>query len=403
MRIVLVSQEYPPETAHGGIATQTYLKAHGLASLGHEVLVISHAIDHKRSEYRDGDVSVTRIPGFEDRFSIGTEAARWVTYSVAVAEEMSRLNAKSPIQIIDFPEWACESYIHLLNRQEWNHIPTVIQLHGPLVMFAHTMGWPEIDSELYRVGTAMEGTCLRLADAVFSSSSCSANWCAAHYGLDRDEIPILHTGIDCELFRPVDVPKAKRPTIIFVGKLERNKGIAILLEASLQLTKDFPDLQVRILGSGNPVLIGELRAQAIAAGAPDLLDLQGFVGREDLPAQLSSAHVFAAPSEYEGGPGFVYLEAMACGLPVIACEGNGASEVITNAKHGYLVPPKNSDALVTALRELLSDRRKREEMGGNGRLYVREKANTKDRIRKLEAFYSSVACCSLAASARTSA
>src|SRR5260370_1239897 len=132
------------------------------------------------------------------------------------------MNAKSPMQIIDFPEWACEIYIHLLNRQEWNHIPTVIQLHGPLVMFAQTMGWPEIDSEFYRAGTAMEGTCLRLADAVFSSSSYSANWCAAHYGLDRDEIPILHTGIVTDLVRPLDVPKAKRLTILFVCKLERS-------------------------------------------------------------------------------------------------------------------------------------------------------------------------------------
>jgi len=62
MRIALVSQEYPPETAHGGVGTQTYLRAHGLASLGHKVFVISHSVNEQRQEYTDNSVQVIRIP-----------------------------------------------------------------------------------------------------------------------------------------------------------------------------------------------------------------------------------------------------------------------------------------------------------------------------------------------------
>ena len=85
MRIALVSQEYPPDTAHGGIGSQTYLKAHGLARLGHRVHVLSHGTDGERRGYRDGEVSVTRIPGPDYRLPIHTEPARWLAYSAEVA------------------------------------------------------------------------------------------------------------------------------------------------------------------------------------------------------------------------------------------------------------------------------------------------------------------------------
>ena len=112
---------------------------------------------------------------------------------------------------MDLPEWGGEGYVHLLNRTPWKNIPTVVQLHGPLVMFAHTMGWPDLDSEFYRVGTMMEATCVRLADAVYSSSQCSIDWCAKHYGLDSRNVSVLHTGVDVDHFRPLPDPERGSP------------------------------------------------------------------------------------------------------------------------------------------------------------------------------------------------
>jgi len=155
MRIALVSQEYPPETAHGGVGTQTYLRAHGLASLGHEMFVISHSVDEKRHEYADDSVQVIRISGLDRYLPIYTEPVRWLTYSAAVAVEVAQLHARKPLDLVVFPEWGGEGYIHLLNQTEWNRIPTVVHIHGPIVMFAHTMDWPEFDSELYRTGSLM--------------------------------------------------------------------------------------------------------------------------------------------------------------------------------------------------------------------------------------------------------
>jgi glycosyltransferase involved in cell wall biosynthesis len=321
--------------------------------------------------------------------AVHTEAADWLGYSAEVAAALDALHARTPLDLVDFPEWGAEGYVHLLNRTEWNRIPTVIHLHGPLVMFAHTMGWPEIHSEFYRVGSAMEGTCLRLADAVFSSSRCSADWCARHYGLQSDRVPVLHTGVDTQQFAPRDVPKAERPTIVFAGKLVRTKGVHVLVEAACQLAREFHDLHLRLLGRGDPKLVAELQEKA--ANNPGLLDIAGFVERAELADHFSRAHVFAAPSQYEGGPGFVYLEAMACGLPVIACEASGAAEVVRHGENGLLVPPQNVEALVAALRSLLSDPSRREAIGQRARKFVVAEADSPSCLKKLEAFYVGVA------------
>lgn len=376
MRIALVSQEYPPRP-HGGIGSQTRLKALGLAGRGHDVHVIAHGPDGSRQEYRENEIRVTRIPGGDDRLSIHNEAVRWLTWSVEVAVVLADLHSKAEFDLIDFAEWGGEGYVHLLNRVPWSYTPTVIQLHGPLVMFAHTMGWPDVDSEFYRVGMHMEETCLRLADAVFSSSRCSIEWCARHYGLDPAAAPVLHTGVDVDLFKPRKDVSRTHPTIVFVGKLVKNKGVDLLVDAAIQLRKQFPDLQLWLVGRGEPSFVRGLQERVDSVGAAGLLQMKGFVERERLAELLPCAHVFAAPAVYEGGPGFVYLEAMACGLPVIACGGSGASEVIQPGVTGLLVPPGEVEPLQEALYRLLSDREMRDAMGERGRDYTVREADSR--------------------------
>ena len=139
MRIGLIAQEYPPDTAKGGIGTQTYLKAHGLTALGHNVRVISRSAVKQRSVHEAEGIRVIRVPS--TWMPVYTELADWLSYSQRVAEEIAAQHAHEAFDILDFPEWACEGYVHLLNRSEWNWIPTVLHLHGPLVMLARTLGW----------------------------------------------------------------------------------------------------------------------------------------------------------------------------------------------------------------------------------------------------------------------
>ena len=353
MKIALVSQGYSPETAGGGIASQTLAKANGLAEMGHNVWVISRSLMDERYERIDGNVMTIRIPGFEDRLPEMTDAVQWLSRSVDVAAEIDALNRSVGLDIIDFPEWGAEGYVWLLNRTEWNHVATVIHLHGPLVMLAHTINYPEPDSEFYRVGSHMEGTCIRMADAVYSSSRCSAEWIDKYYGKPSASIPTIHMGIDTSVFKPLDVPKNSYPTIVFVGKIVQNKGVEELIEAVGTLTAELPDLRLRLIGRGDERYINRLRKMASRSSSSSFLDFAGFVEMASLPEELNRAHVFAAPSYYEGGPGFVYLEAMACGLPVIGCSGSGVEEIICDCHNGFLADPGDVGSLVSALRSTL--------------------------------------------------
>ncbi|GEO11774.1 glycosyltransferase family 4 protein [Segetibacter aerophilus] len=389
LKIALVSQEYPPETARGGIGSQTYMKAKGLSALGHQVFVISRS-DTDRYEKIDGDICVIRIPGMEDYMYEMTDIVEWITHSVVVAAEIDALNKRVGLDIIDFPEWAAEGYVYLLNRTKWYDVPSVIQLHGPLAMFGYAMGWPEITTDFFRTGTQMEATCVRLADAVYSSSACSTEWINKYYDPQKSDIPTIHLGVNTETFKPQPVAKNERLTIIFTGKIVKNKGVEELVEAAANLVEDFPGIQLRLVGRGQEKYIAHLKGIASGLGASELLDLPGFVDKESLALELSKAHIFCAPSYYEGGPGFVYLEAMACGLPVIGCSGSGVDEIINSGENGLLVPPKDTKKLEEALRKLLIDGELLNRMAVNAREYILREADSRICLSRLEEYYYSV-------------
>ncbi len=390
MKIALVSQEYPPETARGGIGSQTYSKSNGLADLGHKVFVISRSIDSHRHETIENNITIIRIPGMDSTFFEMTDIVQWLTHSIVIAAEIEALHKREGVDIIDFPEWAAEGYTYLLNRTDWKTVPVVVQLHGPLVMFGQVMGWPDINSSFYKIGTQMEAACVQLADAVYSSSECSAQWIRKYYNFNKASIPVIHLGIDTIKFAPQSVPNNNSPTIIFIGKITQNKGVEELVDAALRLVKEFPGLHLRMIGRGEKNFIYHLQDKANKHGISDLLDFAGFIQKEDLPLELSKANVFCAPSYYEGGPGFVYLEAMACGLPVVGCSGSGIDEIVTSGETGFLVLPKDSKALEEALRTILADVKLGESMGTKAREYVLKEADSKTCLRKLESYYLSV-------------
>ena len=392
MRVALVSTEYPPETAHGGIATQTHAKAVGLAALGHAVHVVSHSVDDRRHVVVDaGSVEVIRIPGFDAVMPLHTEIARSLTWSALVAAEVARLNDRVGLDVVDFPDWGNESHLHLLNRTPWSRLPTVIHLHGPLSMLAERIGWPEPGSELQRIGTAIEGDCLRLADAIISSSRCSADWIARRHGIDTRGVPIIHTGIDTARFCPGLAAPDDRPTIVCSGRVARSKGVDTLVDAACRLAAEWPSLRLRLFGdASDTALVDALRSRTVAAGCPGLLDVVGHLAHDQLPQALCRAWVHAAPSRFEAGPGFANLEAMACGLPVVACSGSGSSEVIVDGYTGLLVPPGDVDALTAALHRLLTDVALRLRLGAAARAAVEADHESTACLRRYAAFLASV-------------
>jgi glycosyltransferase involved in cell wall biosynthesis len=387
MKVALVSQEYPPLTAKGGIGTQTLQKAEGLSKKGHHVYVISRSLDQIRHEHSSGNITVIRIPGLESSFPTMNETVQWISYSLQVAKELESLNEKVKLDLVDFPEWGAEGYIFLVNRQSWNYIPVVIQLHGPLVMLANTVDWPDKKSSFFIQGTHLESTCVKLADGVYSSSECSANWIRSFYDNSLKEIPIIHLGVDPEVFYPLTYEKPNKFTVVFAGKIVPNKGVEELINAIALLKLKNIDVNLKLLGRTDNNYIKHLQELTAQKEIQNQVNFPGFIDKTELPKQFSTSHIFAAPSWYEGGPGFVYLEAMASGLPVIGCSGSGVEEIITHGYNGLLVPPKNAEALAEAIELLAANPKILEEISVNARQYVLDNANTTDCLQKLEEYY----------------
>jgi glycosyltransferase involved in cell wall biosynthesis len=376
MKICLVSQEYPPETAWGGIGTQTLGKAQCLTRLGHEVHVLSRSADAAapdlRTETEDGIV-VHRMqpPGHE--FPIYCRGTYLLGYTWFILRQLNRLMEQTAFDVIDFPEFGGEGFAYQLDRTIWNWLPVVVNIHGPLAMFVEHFGWPEKGNRFHRFASFVEEFTIHRADAVMAVSSTIADLASEAYHYPREKIDIVHCGVHADLFTPAPGgnPVAHRPTVLFVGNIIENKGIDTLFDAVMQLRRKHPDILLQIVGKEDLELAPRFRAQMQREGAEDNVRFLGFVELQKLPEFYRAAHVFCAPAEFEG-LGTVYLEAMACGCPVVASTAGGTPESVLDGQTGLLVPPRNASATAEALDRLLADRALRGRMGEAGRRRIEE-------------------------------
>ena len=146
------------------------------------------------------------------------------------------------------------------------------------------------------------------------------------------------------------------------------KGHCVLLQALPHLIEAWPQLCCVFVGDGK--LRGQLHRLAVELAVEESCRFVGV--REDIADILAAADVVVLPSLSEGFP-FVLLEALAMGCPVVASRVNGIPELIENQKTGLLVPPRDSHALMVAIREVLNNPIVASKMGADGRAVVRER------------------------------
>jgi glycosyltransferase involved in cell wall biosynthesis len=357
MRICLISLEYPPETGWGGVGTQTWVKARGLARLGHDVHVLACSADDRpdlRSETHDG-IFVHRLhpPGYE--FPVYGKPLWLVGYTLAVAGALHDLMERHRFDVLDFPEFGGEGFAYQLDRTRWNWAPVVVQIHGSMAMFVEHMGWPERGSHLHEVGGFLESFSLRNADAIMACSGSAADIVSRAYGLDRSGIDVVHCGVDTAVFHAAAEGNrlADRPTVLFVGRLVGNKGAETIAEAGFLLRRKYPDIRLVFVGEGSSVP-ERIRERAAEEGAEATIELQGFVPLAELPERYRAAHVFCSPATYEGF-GQTAIEAMACGCPAVVSDAGGGAEAVTDGETGFVVPPGDVAATARALDVILGD------------------------------------------------
>ncbi|XVS66838.1 glycosyltransferase [Actinosynnema sp. CA-299493] len=183
-------------------------------------------------------------------------------------------------------------------------------------------------------------------------------------GVRRSRISVVPCGVDPVRFRP-EGPTHRRHyphRVVSVGRLVPRKGFQDLITA----LRSLPDTELVI--AGGPVDVESdpearrLAAYAERLGVRSRLCLAGQVSRDDMPALLRSADVVACVPWYEPF-GIVPLEAMACGVPVVASAVGGLIDTVVDGVTGVLVPPRDPSALARALHSLLADQARREACG----------------------------------------
>ena len=196
-------------------------------------------------------------------------------------------------------------------------------------------------------------------------------------GADARRISVVPCGVDLQLFRPDGpvVPRVgARRRLVAVGRFVERKGIGDVVEA----LADVPDAELLIAGGpdadeleGHPEA-ERLRRLARRAGVADRVSLLGRLGRSEVPALLRSADAVVCVPWYEPF-GIVPLEAMACGVPVVATAVGGMIDTVVDGRTGLHVPPRRPQELAATLAPLLADASLRRALGAAGARRARER------------------------------
>jgi glycosyltransferase involved in cell wall biosynthesis len=221
---------------------------------------------------------------------------------------------------------------------------------------------------------------------------------------DRRRITVVPCGVDLERFTPDGPAEPRdggRARIVAACRLVERKGIGDAVRA----LADVPGAELHVAGGPDASALGadpeaqRLRALADELGVTDRLVLRGRVGREAMPALLRSADVVVCAPWYEPF-GIVPLEAMACGVPVVATAVGGQIDSVVHELTGLHVPPRDPGRLGAALRTLLEDPARRAEYGRAGRRRARRRFGWERIAASTRAVYEDVASVSVPVASR---
>lgn len=376
MHIALISYEFPPSVAVGGIGTYAWQASRMLGSDGHVVSVF--AAGHADApEHPHPGVAVHRVAAADRR-----------SFAHALVPALAAAHARSPFDLIEAPEIGAEGAPAF---QAAPSAARVVKLHTPSFL-VQRLGFepPGIAARLRFFAGALRRGRLRLlrqphylrdldpeyhgallADEIAAPSRAIAQILQREWSLDPERIDV------CPLpFAPpqalLDLPLPRQvKTIGFLGRLEPRKGVLELVRSIPGILQKAPSLQFRFIGPSWPYRNSDVRAW-IECRFPALrsyLHFSGAVAPDQLPTELAACDVLALPSRWENFP-FACWEALASGRVVIGSSAGGMAEVIEHGVSGLLVPPFAPEAITSAVLDLAAATGKITALGAAGRRRV---------------------------------
>lgn len=380
MNICLLSQEYPPDTGWGGIGTYTRNLARGLTMMGHRVAVIARAL-HEEATVDEGGVQIHRVlprsvPGIAhalSRLQMGLIAERPLGWAFAAYRKFCEISRVIPLDVVEAPEHNADAFPHTW----WKPLPLVVKLHIPMILHMMLNGHDHRRFR-WRAFDWLERWTAHRADALSSPCVAMAEWVAVNWKLGRQRITVIPNPVDHEDFTPPANRGRSRQLILYVGRLERRKGVEILVDAFQRLAHRWPAAQLWLVGDGDAPGVDGLRNSSGAIANTAVHDgtvrkrivRLGRLPRETLIRYYREAAVCVVPPPSFDNFPYTCLEAMACGAPVVASRTGGLPEMIVDGVSGLLVPRNDVDALSHGIERLLASPDLAESLGGQARRRV---------------------------------
>ncbi|TPW76249.1 glycogen synthase [Schumannella soli] len=334
MRVDLLSREFPPEV-YGGAGVHVAELVTALRDTQADLDVQVRAFGMPREE--DGVTSYLVPP----TLTSANPALATLGVDLAIAQDVAGAD------LVHSHTWYANGAGHLAKL-----------LHGiPHVVTAHSLEplRPWKAEQLgggYRVSSWIEKTAFEAADAVIAVSNGMALDIVRSYpDLDETRLHVVHNGIDLSRWQRVDDGEVlrelgidpDRPSVVFVGRITRQKGLPYLLAAARQLP---PEVQLVLCAGApdTPEILAEVQAgvNLLQQERTGVVWIERILSRHELSAVLSQATTFVCPSVYEP-LGIVNLEAMACGAAVVGTATGGIPEVVDDGVTGRLVPIEQVD------------------------------------------------------------
>ena len=361
MRILHLYKDYAPVV--GGIENLVKTLAEAQVRNGHHVSVLVCAPGMRPSVRMEQGVRVVRA----GRLCTAASMPLSLDFVFRLCRErpdVTHIHSPFPLG-----EWA---------HRQWGRGATVISHHADVVRQKRLLA---LYSPIYR-------RVLRGAHRIIAASPAyrdGSPWLSPH----RAKCRLVPYGIDSERFSPGPDEKDPYPTILFTGKHRYYKDVGTLLKAVVQV----PDARLRILGDGP--MRAQWESEAAGLGLGRRVEFLGEVSDADLPAHYRRAHVFVLPSNSRAEAfGMVLLEAMASGLPCVTTEiGTGTSWIVQHGVTGFVVPPRNPEAMAHALNQLVENEDLRCRMGAAGRKRVETSFRIQDMVSGVEEVYRQVHAC----------
>ncbi len=359
MRIAQVSAHTSPLAPLGGRETggmNVYVLelSRELARLGYEIDIFTRL---------DGDLPVVEeiAPGLRlVRIEAGppapVEKEAIVEHLPEFARNMRRFadSERKPYALVHSHYW----------QSGWAGGILAHELHVPHAIMFHTLAEVKNRARISEHEPTSrihhEREIARRAEAILTASDHERLLLQRYYGADPARMHTIPCGVDLDLFQPMDRAEARArlglpvagPVIVWVGRLERLKGVDILVSAAAQLSE--PGVTLLIVGGDDRAepLRAELEAQARDLEIAGNVRFEGAVAHDLLPVYYSAADVCVVPSYYESF-GLVAVEAMACGTPVVASRVGGLVSTVTDGVTGYLIPWRCPEPFAEKLEVLL--------------------------------------------------